>query len=295
MEVSGRMTKWEVELSEYDIQYASRPAIKAQILTDFITEGVTLSDKSDGVWEVYVDGAASQHGVGAGVVRKMPAGAILKIAICFKILKTNNASKYEVLLAGLTAARHLSARAVRILSDSAIAVNQLNGIFDAEKDRLALYIEHVKAREAQFKIVTYIQIPREENMHADALSKLATATDFDATRMVSVQKEDQDTPHIVNTTQGEEGDWQTPIITFLINGAVPKDAKEAWALRQKAARCTLIDGTLHRRSHSGAYLKCVGPDEAQLIVRDIHEGICVMHCGARSMERTILLQGYYWP
>ncbi|CAL1376418.1 unnamed protein product [Linum trigynum] len=104
MEVSGRMTKWAVELSEYDIQYASKPAIKAQVLADFVAEGVTLCDKNDEAWEIYVDGAASKHGAGAGVVVKMPTGAIHEIAIRFQTLKTNNASEYEAILAGLTAA-----------------------------------------------------------------------------------------------------------------------------------------------------------------------------------------------
>ncbi|CAL1359819.1 unnamed protein product [Linum trigynum] len=65
------------------------------------------------------------------------------------------------------------------------------------------YMERVKQRENTFEAVTYVQIPREENMHADALSKLATATDFESTRLVSMQKEEEETCQeaMVNTTQ----------------------------------------------------------------------------------------------
>ena len=44
-DVSGRMVKWVVELSEYDLGYQPRTAIKAQALADFITEGVSLASR----------------------------------------------------------------------------------------------------------------------------------------------------------------------------------------------------------------------------------------------------------
>nr|XP_027076063.1 uncharacterized protein LOC113699918 [Coffea arabica] len=41
-ESSGRMVKWAVELSEYDLGYQPRTAIKAQALADFIADGVSF-------------------------------------------------------------------------------------------------------------------------------------------------------------------------------------------------------------------------------------------------------------
>ena len=37
-EAAGRMALWAIELSEFDIQYRPRTAIKGQVVTDFITE-----------------------------------------------------------------------------------------------------------------------------------------------------------------------------------------------------------------------------------------------------------------
>ena len=37
-EVVGRMVQWAIELSQFDIEYHPRAAIKAQALVDFIVE-----------------------------------------------------------------------------------------------------------------------------------------------------------------------------------------------------------------------------------------------------------------
>ena len=37
-EVSDRLTKWEIELSEFDVEYLPRIAIKAQAVADFVAE-----------------------------------------------------------------------------------------------------------------------------------------------------------------------------------------------------------------------------------------------------------------
>ena len=38
LETSGRLIKWAIELSEFDIRYKPRTGVKGQVLTDFIME-----------------------------------------------------------------------------------------------------------------------------------------------------------------------------------------------------------------------------------------------------------------
>ena len=57
---SGRLAKWAIELSEYDIEYKGRTSAKAQVLADFLTElpmAVVSSDIKGEVWKLYVDGS----------------------------------------------------------------------------------------------------------------------------------------------------------------------------------------------------------------------------------------------
>ena len=37
-ETSGRLMKWAIELSEFDIRYRPKTAIKGQVLVDFVME-----------------------------------------------------------------------------------------------------------------------------------------------------------------------------------------------------------------------------------------------------------------
>ena len=38
LETSGRLIKWAIELSEFDIRYKPRTTVKGQVLADFIVE-----------------------------------------------------------------------------------------------------------------------------------------------------------------------------------------------------------------------------------------------------------------
>ena len=40
---------------------------------------------------------------------------------------------------------------------------------------------------------------------------------------------------------------------------------------------TIVNGELHRCSVTGAFLRCVSPEEGREILREIHEGDCGHH------------------
>lgn len=49
-------------------------------------------------WETYVDGSATKHEAGAGIVLISPEEDELEFAIRFEIKASNNEAEYEVLL-----------------------------------------------------------------------------------------------------------------------------------------------------------------------------------------------------
>ncbi|GKV00639.1 hypothetical protein SLEP1_g13303, partial [Rubroshorea leprosula] len=97
------------------------------------------------------------------------------------------------------------------------------------------------------------------------------------------------------STDPDTPSWTDPILSFLRDGIVPEDRQEAMKLRRKASRYTLVDGVLYKRSFSLPLLRCLNPYEAEYALREVHEGVCGSHVGARTLAHKVLRQGYYWP
>jgi len=71
-DVVGRMVRWAVELSKFDIQYESRGSIKGQVYADFVAELSPGADPQEAElgsqWMLSVDGSSNQQGSGAGII-----------------------------------------------------------------------------------------------------------------------------------------------------------------------------------------------------------------------------------
>ena len=84
-----------------------------------------------------------------------------------------------------------------------------------------------------------------------------------------------------------------PIIQFLSKDVLPEDKSDAEKIQQKAPRFWLSkDQKLYKRSFSGPYLLCIHPEVSELILKELHEGICGSHTGGRSLAYRAITQGY---
>ena len=87
----------------------------------------------------------------------------------------------------------------------------------------------------------------------------------------------------------------TPILSYLKEGKLPKGKNEARKLRVRAAKYVLMDEVLYKRGFSQPYLRCLAPDEANYVLREVHERACGNHSGAGSLIHKVIHTGYYWP
>ena len=74
-------------------------------------------------------------------------------------------------------AKLVEAKSILILGDSQLVMGQINGTCEAKEERMKKYLEKVLQLVKKFKETDFIQIPREENMEADALAKEASANE----------------------------------------------------------------------------------------------------------------------
>ena len=51
---------------------------------------------------------------------------------------------------------------------------------------------------------------------------------------------------------------------------------------------------MYKRSSFGPYLLCIHPEASELLLEELHEGICGSHIGGRSLSYRALTQGYWW-
>ena len=72
---------------------------------------------------------------------------------------------------------------------------------------------------------------------------------------------------------GSESSWTTPLISYLKNGILLDRRKAARKLKVQAAQFILMKDVLYKRGFSRPYLRCLGPEEADYIMREVHEGI----------------------
>ena len=56
-----------------------------------------------------------------------------------------------------------------------------------------------------------------------------------------------------------------------------------------------MDEVLHKKGFSQPYLRCLAPDEENYVLREVHEGACGNHSGARALVHKVVRAGYYWP
>ena len=209
------------------------------------------------------------------MVLQSPKGDKLKYKIRLQYQPTNNEVEYEALLKGLELVKSVEARSILILGDSQLVMSQINGTYEAKEGRMKKYLEKVLRLVKKFKEINFVQILREENMEADALTKEASATramdEFDEVQYVlSI-----DLPKVQQIKDREN--WMTPIVSYLKEGKLPEGKDEARKLRVKAARYVLMDEVLYKRGFSQRYLRCLAPDEVNYMLREVHEGACGNH------------------
>ena len=144
------------------------------------------------------------------------------------------------------------------------------------------YLDEVKGRIGSLQI-KFVQIPREENKCADRLAKAASVERLLVPNQVlSFVQTLQLIDNGMNVQEVDsESNWTMPLISYLKNGMLPDGKDATRKLKVQASRFVLIKDVLYKKDFSRPYLRCLVPEEAEYIMREVHEGICGNHSGVR--------------
>ncbi|KAL6181972.1 hypothetical protein ACLB2K_043395 [Fragaria x ananassa] len=115
LEHSGRLSKWAMELSKFDIEFKPKTTMKGQLVADFIAEMTEREDapmKTEEAatefentvvttrkpahhsqWNLYVDDSCYAKASGAGILLTRPGGLELEYALKFNFKPSNNVAE----------------------------------------------------------------------------------------------------------------------------------------------------------------------------------------------------------
>nr|GEY89733.1 reverse transcriptase domain-containing protein [Tanacetum cinerariifolium] len=282
-------------------------AIKGKILADFIVERpeedspdnlMEVEDELPELWVLFTDESSCTDGSGAGLKLINLEGMEFTYALRFRFDATNNEAEYEALIAGIRIAEQMGVKNLQANVDLRLVANQVNETYVAKEADMIRYLEKVRTLTNNFEAFSIRQVPRSKNKKADVLSKITSTSFAHLSKQVLVEELKENSiseREVLAVVVEEEDTWMTLILKYLAEGVLPADEKKARAIRRKSCRFAIIKGTLYKKSFLGPWLRCVGPLQANYVLREIHEGSCSMHAGTQSVVAKALGTGYYWP
>ena len=148
----GRLTRWGLLLTEYEIIYISQKTIKRQALAGFLVDHPIPA-----AWEIsndfpdeeifYVDIFPSWmmffDGTGVGVVFVSPHRQILPYSFILSERCSNNVAEYQALIIGLQMTIEMKITSLEICGNSKLVINQLLALYEVKSDDLVPYFQYV--------------------------------------------------------------------------------------------------------------------------------------------------------
>ncbi|WZZ78339.1 hypothetical protein YC2023_098911 [Brassica napus] len=320
---SGRLAKWAVELSEYDIEYRPRTSSKSQVLADFLVElppGTVTNKEPNSTWFLHVDGSSSKQGSCIGIRLTSPTSEILEQSFRLGFHASNNEAEYETLIAELRLAHGLKIRNIHAYCDSQLVASQYSVKYEARDERMDAYLKLVQNLAQEFDCFSLTRIPRSENFQADALAALASSSDPGLERVIPVEFIEHpsiEPPIVINLIRDQDDDvdevarqpderseqsdygydtpWLETIRAYITDGKLPPKKWAAGKIRTQAARYVTVNGEIYKWKLSGPLMTCLEGEMVRNVMEEVHSGSCGNHSGGRSLAVKMKRHRYYGP
>jgi len=200
---------------------------------------------------------------------------------------------------GLEGAIDLRIKYLYVYGDSALVINQIKGEWETRQEGLIPYKYYARRLLPFFNKVEFHHIPREENHMADALATLSsmiTVYPWNDKPSIEVMRLDRPAYIFAIEVVTDGKPWYHDIRRLLLKGEYPCNSskKDRKTLRKLAGNFFLSQDVLYKRNFDMVLLRRVDEHEAEMIMKEIHEGSFGTHANGHMMARKILRAGYYW-
>ncbi|XP_059670990.1 uncharacterized protein LOC132316534 [Cornus florida] len=301
---------------EFNFAYVPQKAIKGRALADFLADHPLpkiesqVFDELDSAsifmtpWTLMFDGSSTSEGSGAGIVIISLTGNQISFSFFLDFSCSNNQAEYKALIIGLEILLEMAVKAVHIVGDSSLVINQISEDFKCLNWQLRSFHSLATQLVNQFHNVTLEYRPRVMNKIANDLAQTASGVKVPSGMKERVMKitrrsfpsaetRNQIMEEVFATDVAEldDDDWRIPYILFLQRPTPEADRR----IRRNAVDYVLMDGDLYRRSaDDGLLFQCISKFEGLKIMVEVHEGICGAHQAGIKMRWLIRRYGYYW-
>ncbi|RVW60925.1 Retrovirus-related Pol polyprotein from transposon 17.6 [Vitis vinifera] len=253
--LTGRLMRWLVLLTEFDIQYVSQKSIKGSIVADHLASLPTSEDRpvdDDFPDEEFVAMTSLSDGACTSMVQPISQG----MGLVFYWYPLRVITFRETAL-------ELDIRQMEVFGDSNLVLRQIQGDWKTRDVKLRPYHAYLELLVARFDDLRYVHLPRAQNRFADALATLASSVDIPIDVVIR------------------------PLLIESRSGTYPEVAttKDRRALRHLATRFVICGDTLYRRSADGMLLLCLDRASADRVMREVHSGVCGPHMGGHMLAQ----------
>nr|XP_027118525.1 uncharacterized protein LOC113735729 [Coffea arabica]XP_027118526.1 uncharacterized protein LOC113735730 [Coffea arabica] len=319
---TGRMAKWQMILSEFDIVLTTQKAVKGQAIADHLAENSRdndyqplhtyfpdeeilfigavedMSEQYPG-WRLFFDGASNSFGAGIGAVLVSPEGKHYPATAKLRFPCTNNMAEYEACIFGLKMALDMEIKDLIAFSDSDLLVHQTLKQWVTRDSKIMLYHCNLLSLASKFRNLELRHIPRTRNAFADTLATLSSMIQHpDELVIEPIQIQLQNRPaHCLVTERVTDGrSWYKDIKEFMKTGSYPPDTDSVakYFLRRMSSRFFLNGEVLYKKTSDLGLLRCINEEEADYMMKEVHSGVCGPHMNGHLLAKKIMRTGYFW-
>ena len=301
MDVSARISKWLVQLQEFDYTVmveSSTRACLADVLTHRCYEKkisskprespqVEMPKDLENAHILFFDGAYKRKTdkAAAGVVILDPLGdKLMQKGFILEDVHSNNEAEYAALTLGLTWCIELGLKRLNVKGDAMLLIRQIQGTWACKNSGLAAHLKRVRELMKKFKDVQVQHVPRDRNKEADALA----SEQLEVFTMGAIS---------IMRPQFQGSEKLHDIMQFLETGECQghlTKSQRRWLVR-KAVRYRIINEDLYCKGKDLVLRKVPLTHEIELILSSCHDGVCGGHFAQEITSRKILQAGFVWP